>query len=243
MCLATEAFGQQADPPEDIITDRPDFTESAVVVPRGHIQIESGLTWVDDVGHVTVFTVPEMLIRWTLVERLELRFVVPNFISTRNGSTESGFGDSFVGTKVQFGPVADWDLAGIVTLSLPTGREPFTRDQVDPGIVVTAGRDLGDTWSFGSQLSADWISLTDDRSFFWGGTAVLGKSLGGLWTTFVEMSFTVPERETTLVSIHAGATYLLKPNLQLDAHGGFGVTDAAPDYFLGAGISARIPTG
>lgn len=29
---------------EPIITDRPDFTESAVTVPRGHLQLETGYT-------------------------------------------------------------------------------------------------------------------------------------------------------------------------------------------------------
>lgn len=32
---------------EPIITDRPDFTESAVVVAKGAVQIETGLTWED----------------------------------------------------------------------------------------------------------------------------------------------------------------------------------------------------
>jgi hypothetical protein len=68
-----------------------------------------------------------------------------------------------------------------------------------------------------------------------------GKSLGGPWAAFFEAAFTVPEQATTLVLFHAGATYLMTPNLQMDAHGGVGLTDTAPDYFLGVGISVRLP--
>lgn len=238
-CGAMAAFGQQAEPLAPIVTDRPDFTESAVVVPRGHIQLESGLTWLGESGGIAVFTTPEILIRWTPVAGFELRFGFPDYINTQNHVTESGFGDSSVGAKVQLGLGGDWDLASIAALSLPTGDNLFTTDRVDPGLIVMAGRDLGDTWSIGSQLSADWVYLAGDRSFFWGGTVVFGKSLGEPWGMFFEVAFTVPERAATPVLFHTGATHLVTPNLQLDVHGGVGLTAAAPDHFVGAGISAR----
>ncbi len=145
----------------DIVTDRPDFTESAVVIPTGHIQFESGLTWIDD------------------------------------------------------------------------GDDAFTSDESDPGVILTAGRDLGDSWSIGSQLSADWVSGADERSLFWAG------ALGGPWGSFAEVAFTIPEEGDTATLIHGSATYLVTPNVQIDLHGGVGAMDTAPDFFVGAGVSVR----
>jgi hypothetical protein len=38
----------------------------------------------------------------------------------------------------------------------------------------------------------------------------------------------------------AGITYLLTPNLQLDASAGMGISEAAPDYFVSIGCTLRI---
>jgi hypothetical protein len=242
-CVATAVYGQQSESVGNIVTDRPGFTATAVVVPRGHVQIESGFSWLWESGGAENFTIPEMVIRWTFVDRVEFRLGVPNYVDTQNHVNESGFGDSAVGAKFQFGPVGEWSLAGLVTLWLPTGEDLFTSDAVDPSLVAAAGRNLGDTWSIGGQLSADWISETDDRSFILSGTLVLGKSVGESWGGFIETGVWVPEGISTDVQFQVGGTYLMTPNVQLDLRGGVGATDTAPDHFVGAGVSARIPTG
>jgi hypothetical protein len=42
-------------------------------------------------------------------------------------------------------------------------------------------------------------------------------------------------------SLDAGATYLLRANLQLDAAAGVGISEAAADWFAGVGVSVRLP--
>src|SRR4051794_29638391 len=55
--------GPAAAPPE-LVTDRPDFTDSTVVVPRGRLQLESGFNseWGSD-GRRQL-DAPEVLLRW-----------------------------------------------------------------------------------------------------------------------------------------------------------------------------------
>jgi hypothetical protein len=51
LAAVTVAFNRQSQPPTsdpEIVTDRPDITESAIVVPKGSLQFESGLTWTSD---------------------------------------------------------------------------------------------------------------------------------------------------------------------------------------------------
>jgi hypothetical protein len=45
----------------------------------------------------------------------------------------------------------------------------------------------------------------------------------------------------TQVSLDGGVTYLVRPNLQLDAYAGAGVSDVAPDWIAGIGLSVRWP--
>ena len=41
--------------------------------------------------------------------------------------------------------------------------------------------------------------------------------------------------------LDGGVTYLVRPNLQLDAAVGAGISDAAPDWFAAVGFSVRLP--
>ena len=41
--------------------------------------------------------------------------------------------------------------------------------------------------------------------------------------------------------LDAGATFLMIPNVQLDASGGIGLNSAAEDWFAGVGLSVRVP--
>ena len=61
-----------------IVTDRPDITESSIVVPKGSLQAESGLTLTSDHGWRTV-DLSETLLRLGVESRTELRLVVPDY--------------------------------------------------------------------------------------------------------------------------------------------------------------------
>lgn len=65
-----------------IVTDRPDFTEAAVVVGDGRFQIESGFTSERRQGGRSL-GLPEVLFRYGVSQRWELRFA-PSVISILN---------------------------------------------------------------------------------------------------------------------------------------------------------------
>jgi hypothetical protein len=123
------ADAQVLPPPADpeIVTDRPDITESSIVVPKGSLQFENGLTWTGDNGQATL-DLPETLVRFGVSDRTELRIVVPNYFEGLTGPTgASGFGDVAVGMKQQLGPLPGGvDLSVIVALSLPTGADQIS---------------------------------------------------------------------------------------------------------------------
>ncbi len=238
---AANVLGSDTPETPDLITDRPDFTESGVVVPPGSIQLEAGFTFEEGPDSGSFFTGPEALIRWGISETLELRLGAPNFERIANGESQSGLGDASLGAKWQLGPVGAWDLAGILTTSVPTGADEFTSNAWDPQLILAAGRDLNERWSLGAQVSVESASAGDERETIGGATLVLGTALGetGRTGTFLEIAAILPESGTSPLVLHHGYTYLLEENLQLDLHGGFGLSETAPDMFVGAGVSYR----
>jgi hypothetical protein len=239
--LSNSVVGQNTEVSE-LVTDRPDFTESGIVVPMGSLQFEGGLTWESNAGDVRSFSGPELLVRWGLTSRLELRFGFPDYVGVWNGQAQSGFADPSIGTKLQLGPIAEgWDLATVVTVSAPGGEAGFSSDGWDPSVILTTGGGIGGTWSLGSQVFGELATNMGDREFFWGGTLVLGTSIGSQGTTgaFFELAATMPEEGTTAVTFHHGYTHLLTKTLQFDVHGGAGLTESAPDFFIGAGLVYR----
>ena len=71
--LATAVAAQE---PAELVTDRPDQTESAIVVPQGTFQAELGASYErEDEGgeRIEATQAPGTLLRYGLVPRLELR--------------------------------------------------------------------------------------------------------------------------------------------------------------------------
>ena len=124
--LTITVFGQGQLPAaeSEIVTDRPDVTESTIVVPKNSLQSENGLTWTSDRGQQTL-DLPETLLRFGLVTRTELRFVVPNYFGSLTGRmAASGSDDLAVGFKQQLGPLpGGFELSVMPALSLPTGAK------------------------------------------------------------------------------------------------------------------------
>lgn len=231
LCAAPAA----AQPLPALVTDRPDFTESGVVVPRGHVQVETGAT---AAFFTTTSTLsgPELLARWTPLDRFELRFGAPDYIG---GSTwdVAGFGDPSLGVKVQLGPLDGWDLGLIATASLPLGDEVMSSGTVDPELILTTGRALSARSSLGAQLSAARDGLLDAWTI--GGTLVIGLDLSERWGTFFELATWRPEVGGDETLLHHGYTLGVGPDLQLDVHAALGLTETAPDFLLGLGFTAR----
>src|ERR1700752_4330658 len=65
----------------ELITDRPDFTESSEVVGSGVVQIESGLTFEQTNETAKQVTAPQLLVRVGIGPRVELRVAGDGFVS------------------------------------------------------------------------------------------------------------------------------------------------------------------
>lgn len=231
---------------QDLVTDRPDQTESAVVVPKNSLQVETGIIYEsDDFGGIksSSLGIATTLLRYGLTENFELRLgsgYTSQEIETPFATADnSGLGGLYVGAKIQFGGFAFFDDAALLVHSeLPVGDEAIVGDKAEPGFLFSVSNDLSDKLSFGWNLGANYV---DDDFLQLVFSAALGIGLTEKVGAFLEIYGDKSKDVDTQFLFDAGFTYLIKSNVQLDASFGTALTEEAPDYFLNAGLSFRLP--
>ena len=246
---------------QSIITDRPDFTESAVVVPAGSIQLESGYTFVYDKeppNHRSEHNFPEYLLRIGATRDIEVRltwlgwtFSDERFLErddddhlVQRNPHEVDTNDVSAGFKFQLLREEGWipDLAVIADITMPAGSERVSSGDVDPTVKILIGHGITETTYIGSNFN--FRAATDElgRFFQFEGTVSVGAELFENSACYVEYFFIAPnERDTDVAHyLDGGLTYLLSPVVQLDWRIGMGLNEEADDLFTGVGLSFRL---
>lgn len=242
----------------ELVTDRPDQTESAETVDPGHVQVEMGWLRVEDKQdgiRSETEEAPGTLVRVGLVPDLELRLGWSGWISqsvdirTRRVSAD-GAGDAELGLK--------WVLARekpgrpqvalLAASSVPVGENGFSSERYDPSVRLLLAHTLSERASLGYNAGVEWASEPApgggfERTSTAIYTAALGLSLSEKLGLFVELFGELPGQAGArdAHSFDAGLTLLATERLQLDLAAGVGLNDAAPDSFLGLGFSWRYP--
>ena len=226
---------------QPIATDRPDFTEGTSSVALGRVQVEAGTTLAADLSAETVLGGPEVLLRAgvgrVFGRGVEARVVLPDAaapVASRLRTDEATFGDAAVGVKAELGRVGGWDAALIADVTLPVGTDGAPPS---PRALVALGREVGRV-SVGTQAEALWDREAD--RVLVGATLVGGLGLTERVSAFLEVAASALPEGPAAVVLHSGVTLALGEALQLDVHGGAGVTRTAPDVFVGAGVGVRF---
>jgi hypothetical protein len=239
---------------EEMVTDRPDVTESTSIVPTGWVQAETGATLLRETGASTLLGGPGTLVRVGLVSRVEGRLGWLGILHRDGGDEEdlacsdcdeaTDAGDGSAGIKVRLFERrgARPDLALLPFVTLPIGADPFTTGRVDPGFKILLANGISERFDWAANLGAVW--LTDETGRERPGSATwslsLGLDLGGGLGAFFEYFGENTEDEPASHALDTGLTLGLGPNAQLDASGGLGVVRDAPNWFVGAGLAFRF---
>jgi len=248
LCAAS-ALAQQ-DVPE-MITDRPDATESPQTVPRGYFQVEAGGGFNADAVvqnridvDETSFDLLDVLFRLGLSNRVELRLSTLYTFRTVTAATSEentdGINGIIVGAKIGLMKESGWrPVAGlIVDVGLPVGREDYTGKKALPGFLVAAAHTLGDRFGFGYNLGGRWDS---DSNFIFRYSGTLPAAITGSLGAFIEVFGNASSAFKPIVSVDGGFAWQLWPNFQLDAAVGGAITEDGADWFAKAGVSFRLP--
>jgi len=101
---------------------------------------------------------------------------------------------------------------------------------------------LTDVFSLGYNLGAEWTTENDSTLSSFVYTVALGAGLTDSWGAYVEFFGDIGlSASGTANYFDGGFTYLVAENVQLDVFAGVGLSDDADDWFVGAGVSYRLP--
>ncbi|HPA73796.1 MAG TPA: transporter [Spirochaetota bacterium] len=229
----------------DIEGDRPDVTESALTVPPGSLQIESGVTgtFFEDGKE---YTAGEMLLRLGVYGPLEARFGFNSWvIAETDGETEEGREDLSVGIKIQVlkagietGALCP-NLALIFSTTFPSGTAPYRNDHAEPWGTVSVGWELPADFHLGLNIVASWPYGDGGRYRAWGTSEALAYSPTDRLCIYVEHFMEGGEDDESLHFADAGMTFIVTSGFQVDFR--IGINLNGPIHrFAGAGFIARI---
>jgi hypothetical protein len=234
--------------PEPLVTDRPDFTESASVPGGGRIQVEGGWT-VEGDDDARAHSLGEILVRIGVGERFEARIEPLTWISSDGGDGADdvdGLDDAGIGFKVMLfdaRPPGVPAAAFLLGTTVPTGDDEIGEEGWQPEARLALGWDLSEPWSLGSNLG--WGRPQEDGERFHQalGSVVLGRAIGERLGAFLELYGLAPagaEGDDDAAYLDGGLTLGFGPDAQLDARAGAGLTHVAADWFFGLGFARRF---
>ena len=254
---------------EPQVTDRPDFTESAVAVGRGVVQVEFGYTFTertfDDNGvrtRVRTQTAGEQLLRAGFyADWLEFRLgMVPGglddfdfsiplaFEQSQEGgvsTSTAGITDLYAGFKIALFPQEGHlpEMAILPQVNIPTGSASFSSDRYEPGVNLVYGWALDESVSMAGSTLVN-RRIDDGRQGYpeFAQSWALARSLSETVTAFAEWYAFFP-RGTDLAQseqyINGGLAWAITDDFQFDIRVGFGLNDESDDFFIGSGFSIR----
>lgn len=228
-----------------LVTDRPDFTESAEAVPGGRFQLESGVTFETVRDEGTTATFGELLFRVGLGKSAELRLGVNSFaLSCKGEDCVYGFEDSYVGAKLAFlaNEGARPGLALLIGTSLPTGAPDIGGDPLQPHATLALAWDLSPVVAMGINAGYTYGFTGVQRINELAGSLSFGFGLSDVVGVYAEYFGFYPLIEGTPTSHfgNGGATFTLTDDFQLDVRAGGGAAGGTPAFFAGAGFALRI---
>lgn len=225
---------------DEIATDRPDVTNSSLVVPTDSLQSENGVNFsAQNSGR----TVDGTNTRWRLgvAPCLELLLDLPTYFATVRGSTNSGFSDVAPAIKWQVSPIpGKVDLSLVFGMALQTGTVDIAGRGPQPYLQMPWSWELHDGWGVSGMLTeffrpAELITKRVTETTF-----SIEKKLTERTSAFVEYVGDYPENAGPSQLLNSGGLYRLSPTQQIDFHIAFGLNHNAPTYIVGVGYSFRL---
>lgn len=227
----------------ELISDRPDATESAATIPARCWQLEGGATW-DETGENESLTWGELLARYGVGERWELRFGVPSYVDPDIGP--AGFEDASLGVKVVLAR-RDPDrprrpeAALLADATLPTGETGLREPHVQPGALLALAWPLGTRTELATNVGAAYASVEGESFGVALASVAVGRELTERLGGYVEL-FGVSRDEpggSARTFFDGGFTWAVTADLQLDLRAGVELGSDDDTRFFGAGLVWR----
>lgn len=252
------SFETSENPFEDPIeTDRDSFTPATTTVGQGRTILESAYSFVDNRGVKETHSFPELLVRFGIAERIELRLGW-NYEVGGAGSETSGvdvgeeehpFGSELeresnltYGMKLEITDQRSWIPMSAVNLQAFT---PTSGDATDTQFIGTYvfGWNLPQGAKLDAAIRYGTGSVEEDHFNEWAPSVVLKVPVGERWNVHAEY-FGIYSTEKAVPLNHQyfspGIHYLITPDLEFGVRTGWGLNDETARFFTNVGFGLRF---
>ncbi len=245
-----------------LATDRPGFSDTYVLVPRGYTHLEFGYSLYYDhenSSRVTNHSIGEVSLRTGLTDNFELRIKwgggsLTEFhgegtsrFAGRNIHVEDhsdGATDMSVGFKAPLLKQKGWipNLSIIPAISIPTGTSGKTTGDVDPEVRLAWNYSLTSKLSIYGVGLATWITDSESRFFQSGASFATFYQFTPKVGGFLEYYGLYPNTRNSDCqhNLDFGPVFLINDNFQIDVRAGVGLNEEAPDFQAGIGFCYRF---
>ena len=236
----------------ELVSDRPGFCNSAVTIKNGLTQIETGIefTKVKYIQDGVQFEFSNTglfgtLVRLGLSDSFELRGGAEYLIQSKKegtaDETRMGLDAIMVGAKYQLftSEKTFADAALIGEIYLPFGHPEFRPANAEPKITIAVTHDLYGPLSLGYNLGTQLNS--DSQEFIHFFSINLSAQATKRISFFAESYTEFAQGIEPVFYYDAGITYLTQSNIQADISYGRKFSPGSEYWFIGAGVSIRLP--
>jgi len=227
---------------QQIVTDRPDQTESSSTVVQGSIQIEMGIiTQTVEDNRIKQFSGPSTLIRYGISDKVELRIFnqYESYKLELEGGSEntSGWSDLEVGMKIQLfkREGINTEIAFLSHLILPIANDELSNGNLGTINKLSISHNLSKIFSLGYNVGYDYVNNLNSLTY----SAALGFSISKKLGGYLEPFGIYSEGGSYKSFFDIGLTYLILENFQLDISYGLGLNNDM--YYFSTGLSWNIP--
>ncbi len=223
-----------------IVTDRPDQTESSSTVGAGNLQIETGVLIGfdgEDENTNRQILAPTTLFRYGISNTFELR-VLNQFESLKNNNISvQGISDLEIGTKIQLlqDDTKNTEIAFLSHLIVPTGTKTLNNTAYGTINKLSISHQINERIGIGYNLGYNYFGH-DEGDFTY--SVALGITITNKVGIYVEPYGEYVNFKDYVSNFDAGLTYLANPNLQFDFSFGTGINQTM--NYVSVGLSWLI---
>ena len=224
---------------DEIVTDRPDVTNSSLVVPYGSLQAENGVDWTVSHGSNALDGTNTRL-RLGIAPCTEFLIDVPNYFFSINGPESSGFADLVVSSfKLQLPVPFGFELSATGGLGFPNGSGRISGHGYEPYIQFPWSHEIAKGWEAVGMFTLTWFPSESRRNPTFEPTLSLERAFDPSTDIFLEYVGDYDHQRPTQV-IDTGGAWRFTKTQQLDFHFGFGLNSSSVDHYFGIGYSFRF---
>jgi hypothetical protein len=239
--VAAAAADACPQPSSEIVTDRPDVTNSSLVVPKGSFQQENGVNVSAPPGGGVALDGTNTRLRLGIAPCLEILADVPTYFDALSGRADSGFTNVTPAIKWQISPVpGKIDLSATFGAGLPTGTKAIAGPGVQPYVQFPWSWELGGGWGLSGMLTNFIVPADPVNKLTTQTTFVVEREIGKNAFLFVEYVGDYHVHGGPSYLFNSGGGYRITNTQQIDFHIGIGLNDNAPAYVFGVGYSFRF---